>query len=232
MKNIIIKIFLLVILISCDSDDDQTTNITLKKLDTIKYYNIDDNLTKIAVYKYENDKLIQIIIDTFVAIIYTYENNRVIKKSRLSTTNDTLISNYEYTGELITKVLPDYESVLYYEFIYNSLNQLITSKGYNGETVTFEANFEFDDNDNLTDINNPFLASRVFEYDNKNNPYYYSYPIELNRIKHYGKNNLLSEESEFSLRTYEYDYNLNDQPLIKRSYENGVLFEKTEYIYQ
>lgn len=197
MKNLSFYLIALLVLSSCDKDENHilenpTVVLKVKKVDNeyistyfygsngfvdsismiSDYGGISNNFYKKFIYN-SNDELIKIKI--YQQDLFDYDNQIPIDETTI------FYDEFEYTNHLITKTIHKNESgVTLGETLYNynsEDNLMLNNSVYDGEKL-----IEFFDNDRNVLIK--------FSYDNKFNPYYFIYPKAYLKINNFTKNNI------------------------------------------
>lgn len=190
-----------------NSNDDSKNTNTVKLVKIVEFDN-NDNETTTTVLNYDGNKIASTTTTDFEGIFktkYIYENGKIVKQERY--TNDIRKTNedryFEYEGDNISIAYGyDGSTTLFTsKYSYNSKGQMILEKQYDDDKYCCETTYSYDSNGNFAGGN----------YDNKKNPAYYAFPMELIKISEISKNNLLSDGDS----TYEYIYNEKGYPTKK-----------------
>ncbi len=213
MKKLIF-ISILILILSCDSDDEnELTNFKLIKIES---FDSNNNLNGTTIFEYDDELRLILQKDGSGNIIYsyTYENDKINAIiSNVSTTN------YIYNGNLIissSRIQND--TLMSSEYQYNTLEQLINSKNYEDGILQCETNFTYDSNDNIeTSINSCTNLERSFEYDNMRNQNSLLFNSGLLKVFGMGYNNNITKTFDGDsnvLQETTYEYNNQGYPNI------------------
>lgn len=232
MKKIILAIIITSIF-SCSKDDVVQKNESIENkifIDKIIEYYISDGVEKeglVTYYTYQNNYVSKTETKSSIDT-YTYNEVREFNYVNGKLFSNTVVLNdysgkqeasetFYYTSGLITSgTNNDFSGVFKNTYSYNEDKNLFIRKeffDYGG--LNTEYKYEYYSNGNLkneytTRISGVYEREPdMFEYDEKENPFYKIYPIEYCKIRKISKNNLI--KSDFY--TYEYEYNDKNYPI-------------------
>lgn len=232
MKKIIL--LLSITLFTCSNNDD-TNSLPNSAYKLVNILQLDSNNNIIQDLDYTYDEHFRLIeaTDDNNTIYYNYTNGKLTSFS--NSAFNTPIKNIAYNGDLVSSI---YDSFFRFEYIYNNLNQITSTKGYDIETNDFlsETIHTFDNENNMVTNTNQINGSvTTHTYDTMKNitSAIYSDTNFLMAL-YIGNNNILqttlSNDPSY-LKTREYEYNNENFPTIQSIYINGVLDKKIFYTY-
>lgn len=224
MRKIILGIALLAFFGCSENNEavkENVSNYRLKKItrdsETVEFFYNKNQLSYILTKELNGDDYKSLFI---------YENGRVIQIKNY--TNNVYQSNednyFVYLNNDI-KTSSGYEDGILFshQYEYNDLKQMIVDSQYNDGIYDSKNTYTYYSNGNIkSNVHSDFDSGGFnYDYDDKINPYYYTYPSELCKIWVISKNNVLNGRTKF-------EYDSNNLP-IKRTEKYTESYEEVEY---
>ncbi|WP_339889764.1 hypothetical protein [uncultured Flavobacterium sp.] len=232
MKKIITILIVSILFFSCSSDDS-SDNSNNTEPQTIKLKKITYSDGSTLNFSYSNNILSQTVgvsqNETFKRE-FVYENDKLVRiknyVNNLYLNNEDIV--YQYIGNNISSSLGYEGNILFsHQFSYNNSNQMIEDSQSDNSVYCCSNYYTYNSNGNIlikSNSDNNFTTN--YTYDDKKNPLFYSFPEAYSKIKEISKNNIISEDFNYS-----YTYNSSDFPITKNQLSSGlsVLVETYEY---
>ncbi|RPD96184.1 hypothetical protein EGM88_10475 [Aureibaculum marinum] len=242
--TIIISVLILTNCTSSDSDINDKTPKKYYRLVKETEYNSDGTIEDILTYSYnENGYLIKAVEQSGNDILVSNLNYIDNKISSIVYTGNQRI-DFIYENNIISSYTSNLDGDnLVYKFTYNDNNQIINKLAFNEGKLSNERKFKYYSNGNLAqeifEYNDGYTFQEDFEYDNKKNPHYLSYPLGLITIEPISENNVIKKTrvssyptNNKSIITFEYEYNDKGYPIKMIEYVDGDVENTTEYEYK
>lgn len=221
-SNLLLLIFILAFIFSCDSDNDTTPEIGYKLVKIETYRMPNDELKETTIFEYNEDGFVSKTERTHYnsglnTTNYIYTNGKI---TTIEYVYSNASENHTYTGDLITSSI--YNNIVSqhknHSYFYNANSQVIKNVSSNDDSISeLVATYTYDSNSNM--LSEDYTTHSYYStYDTKKNPFRLVFPEALLKIKFIGQNNVLTNDYG-NVNTYE--YNDNDYPSRLNNYYIG-----------
>ncbi|WP_250433233.1 hypothetical protein [Hanstruepera flava] len=233
------------LILSCSSDDDNSDanqNIIKPSKYTIEGGGYAD--TRTVNFEYSGNLISKITTDFGTTIQYNYLDGELVSYETTESGEPNYLTyiTYNAEGKMLQSRTDD--DADFFHFYYNSSGQIDEALWIGaGGIFTSTTLYGYDSMGNVIALNRLGAnASRKFKYDNKNNAFRNVFPqVDANVSWDWlgsQVNNQIEVQKEVgtgvfsTLYTYEYEYNENNYPLVRRKFKvDGTLFEIVTYEY-